>query len=153
MAIAFVLLVGAISGGLVSLAASGLANRNTLQVLRNRQYAADAAIEQAIATVRTLTCTSTPTPLVDSSVNGVAIRVDWVNACGVVQGGDREATATAAGSDGIVVAQRNVVFSACLSTGSPCVPADVIIRASVNFQQAHGATVTRTFVQTWSVNR
>lgn len=153
MAIAFVLMVGAISGGLVSLAASGLGNRNTLQVLRNRQYAADGAIVQAIAALRPQTCAATTGSLVDASVNAISIRVDWVNVCGVVQSGDVGATATAAAADGTVVAQRNVVFSACLNTGSTCLPAAVIIRAVVNFQQAHGSGVTRTYVQTWSVNQ
>jgi hypothetical protein len=153
MAIAFVLMVGAISAGLVSLAASGLGNRNTLQVLRNRQYAADGAVVQAITAVRLLSCTPTTGSLVDSSVNAISIRVDWVNVCGVVQGGDVGSTATAAGADGTVVAQRNVVFSACVNTGSACLSSAVIIRAVVNFQQAHGAGVTRTYVQTWSVNQ
>ena len=153
MAIAFVLMVGAISGGLVSLAASGLGNRGTLQALRNRQYAADAAVVQAITAVRPLACTPTTGSLVDSSVNAISIRVDWENVCGVVQGGDVGSTATAAGADGTVVAQRNVIFSACADTGSACVPSAVIIRAAVNFQQVHGGDVTRTYVQTWSVNR
>jgi hypothetical protein len=50
------------------------------------------------------------------------------------------------------VAQRNVIFSACVSTGAVCVASKVIIRAQVNFQQL-GAGVTKTYVQSWSVNQ
>ena len=158
VAVGFVLAIGLIGGGLASLATSGLNNRATLQTLRNRQYAADGAIDQAISAARTRTCSSIYTvalgvngPTV-STMNGIAIRVDWVNACGIVQSGDRSATATAAVSDGTVVAQRNVIFSACVSTGAACDPTKVIIRAQVNFQQV-GAGVTKTYVQSWSVNQ
>ena len=147
LAVGFVLMVGTISGGLASLATSSLNNRNTLEVLRNREYAADGAIESAISQVRASTCTSAAGSIVDASMNSISIRVDWVNACGVVQG-----------SDGSVVAQRNVIFLACLNTESPCSdtavpPVPVIIRAQVNFQQALTGAVTKTYVQSWSVNR
>jgi hypothetical protein len=52
----------------------------------------------------------------------------------------------------LVVAQRNVVLSACNDVGSSCLDAAVIIRAQVNFQQVAGV-VTKTYVQSWSVNR
>jgi hypothetical protein len=158
MTIGFVLAIGLIGGGLASLATSGLNNRATLVGLRNRQYAAEGAIEQAIAAARSRTCASIeqasgvdgPTT---STMNGVAIRVDWVNACGVVQAGNRGASATAASSDGTVVAQRNVLFSACDDTVVTCDPAKVIIRAQVNFEQGASGAVTKTYVQSWSVNR
>ena len=147
LAVGFVLMVGAITGGLASLATSSLNNRNTLETVRNREYAADGAIENAISQVRPMTCASASGSITDSTVNSIAIRVDWVNACGAVQI-----------TDGSVVSQRNVIFAACLNTGSPCsdsaVPAvPVIIRAQVNFQQALGGAVTKTYVQSWSVNR
>jgi hypothetical protein len=140
-------MVGAIAGGLASLATSSLNNRNTLEVLRNREYAADGAIENAISQVRALTCASASGTTTDATMNAVTIRVDWVNACGAVQI-----------TDGSVVSQRNVIFAACVNTGSPCsdtaVPAaPVIIRAQVNFQQILGGAVTKTYVQSWSVNR
>ena len=158
MAVGFVLAIGLIGGGLASLATSGLSNRTTLQVLRNRQYAADGAIEQAISAARLRTCSvielasGVDGPTL-STMNGIAIRVDWVNACGIVQSGERGATATAAGSDGTVVAQRNVIFSACVSTGATCDPSKVIIRAQVNFEQIGSGAVTKTYVQSWSVNQ
>ncbi|HEX3088766.1 MAG TPA: hypothetical protein VHQ23_08920 [Ilumatobacteraceae bacterium] len=147
LAVGFVLMVGSISGGLAGLALTSLNNRNTLETLRNREYAADAAIESAISQVRGLTCASPSGSRTDNTVNGIDVRVDWVNACGAVQI-----------ADGSVVSQRNVIFAACLSTGSPCsdtaVPAvPVIIRAQVNFQQTLGGAVTKTYVQSWSVNR
>ena len=81
----------------------------------------------------------------DDTLNGVAIRVDWVNTC----------AGSVKSSDGSDVPQRNVVFSACAKTdaAAPCVEADVIIRAQVNFAQDSSGAVTRTFVQSWSVNR
>jgi hypothetical protein len=151
LAIGFVLMVSLMVGGLVSLATTGLNNRGSLQLVRDRQYAADAGITQAIADTRALapaSCTvgtgsniyqTAPIP------NNVAIRVDWDNAC---------ATNTVKSSDGTFFPQRNVVFSACVNpaTNVRCDAADVIIRAQVNFEPASGA-VTKTYVQSWSVNR
>ena len=147
LAVGFVVMIGAIAGGLAGLATSGVNNRTTLELVRNREYAADGAIENAISQVRSLTCASANGFTTDASMNSISIRVDWVNACGVVQS-----------SDGSVVSQRNVIFSACLNTGSACSdtavpPIPVIIRAQVNFQQALVGAVTKTYVQSWSVNR
>lgn len=144
LAIAFVVMVGAISGGLAALVTSSMNNRGALEQVRNRQYAADAAVEQAITTVRSQVgtplelCANAPDMTVQT-LNGVAIRVDWRNACGVVQA-----------SDGTVVAQRNVIFSACVDTGSACAEAAIVVRAQINFEQSSG-TVTKTYVQSWSV--
>ncbi|MEY2581961.1 MAG: hypothetical protein QOE09_1810 [Ilumatobacteraceae bacterium] len=140
LAIGFVLMVGAISAGLAALATSSMNNRATLQLVRNRQYAADGAIEQSISQVRAFTC-ATPGGSIPATLNSVAIRVDWVNACGVVKSADT----------GTVVSQRNVIFSAyCKNpTDATCNFTDVIIRAQVNFQELPSAT----YVQSWSVNR
>lgn len=140
LAVGFVLMIGAIGGGLASLATSSVNNRNSLELVRNRQYAADGAIEQAITQVRALDCSS-PSASLNDSLNGVAIRVDWTNAC-----------ADVLTSDGVTsVEQRNVIFSAfCQNpTDVSCKFADVIIRAQVNFQ---GSPV-KTYIQSWSVNR
>jgi hypothetical protein len=147
LAIAFVVMIGAISAGLAALVTSSLNNRGSLELVRDRQYAADGAIEHAISQVRLepgpslAACASAPDSLVDT-LNGITIRVDWLNACGVVRG-----------SDGTVVAQRNVIFSACLDPGVECPNVDVIVRAQVNFERAASGAVTNTFVQSWSVNR
>jgi hypothetical protein len=139
LAIAFVLVVGMISAGLVGLATSSLANRNTLQVLRNRQYAADAAIELAVTRVLDVSCTAADGSLADT-FNKIVIRVEWTNSCSVIQS-----------DDGIVVAQRNATFSAC-EGASTCTVATTVIRAVVNLQPAVGPA-TRTVVQSWSVDR
>jgi len=149
MAIAFVLMVGALSGGLVSLATSGLANRNSLQGIRDQQYAADGAIEQAIAEVRFLTCATkngvVPATSVATSMNRIPVRVEWATTCSVLQ----------SSVDGRIVAQRNATFTACAvaTTTAPCSAGVVIIRAVVNFEQAAPGAVTKTYVQSWSVNR
>lgn len=149
LAIGFVLMVGAISAGLASLTTSSLNNRGTLEQVRDRQYAAEGAIQQAIAKVQSTGVTASEcassavtqvTPIAD--LNGVTIRVDRTNACGVVR--------TAAGT---VVAQRNVSFAACVQNLSPCTGAAVIVRAQVNFEQGSSGVVTNTYIQSWSVNR
>ena len=147
IAIGFVFMVGAIAAGLVSITTSSLNDRVALTTVRNRQYAADGAIEQAITQVRTQggaalsSCSAAGGNLV-SSINTVSVRVDWKNACAVIRG-----------SDGSPVAQHDVVFSACLNSGAPCNGAAVIINAEVNFEQGSSGAVTKTYVQSWSVNR
>lgn len=147
LTIGFVVMVGAISAGLAALVTSSLNNRGTLEVVRNRQYAADGAIEEAITRVRfqggaPLTACSSPDGSIVDTLNGIAVRVDWHNSCGAVTA-----------SDGSIVAQRNVIFTSCPNIGSVCATANVIIRAQVNFEQAGSGAVTKTFVQSWSVNR
>ena len=143
LAIGFVTLVGAITAGLSGLVMSGLNDRVILDHLRDRQYAADAAVEDAIAAVRGLSrsasCSSTGGVRV-SSLNHVAVRVDWRARCGVLRG-----------SDGAVVAQRNVVFTSCEDTGVGCAAGQVILSAQVNFEETGSGAVSRTFVQSWSV--
>jgi hypothetical protein len=73
-------------------------------------------------------------------VNGFAIHVECVNAPALAPGG---------------FVQRNVIFTACEGT-APCQPANAIVRAQVNFQAkalAGTISITRTWVQSWSVNR
>jgi hypothetical protein len=145
MAIGFMMLIGAIAAGLSGLVTSSNYNRLTLEIVRDRQYAADGAIEEAISTVRFLdragdgSCEASAGNST-SGLNDLTIRVDWENVCGVVR--------TTAGE---LVAQRNVVFTACEDTGSACREGDVIVRAQVNFEQAVTGEVTRTWVQSWSV--
>ncbi len=148
VAICFVVMVGAISAGLAGLATSSLNNRGTLEAVRNREYAADGAIEKAIIEVRKLAgsplvaCSAKPSGLTTARLNEVAIRVDWRYVCGVVRG-----------SDGTVVAQRTAVFVACENTAAACADSAVIISARVNFAQASSGAVTATYVQSWSVTR
>lgn len=145
MAIGFVVLIGSIAAGLSALVTSSTNNRLTLTDARDRQYAADGAIEEAIVAVRLLdratngSCGAAAGNRT-STLNGYTIRVDWQNVCGVVRTGAGE-----------LVAQRNVVFSACVDEGASCTEQDVVVRAQVNFEQAATGAVTRTWVQSWSV--
>lgn len=147
VAVGFVVMIGAISAGLASLVTSSMNNRITLTQLRDRQYAADGAVEVAIAEVRSLgtglaaSCGGVGGST-SSTLNDVAIRVDWHDACGAVRG-----------SDGTIVAQRNVIFAACVDEGMVCTEDRVLVRAQVNFEQGATGDVTSTFVQSWSVNR
>jgi hypothetical protein len=140
LAIGFVLMVSAIGAGLASLATSSVNNRNTLELVRNRQYAADGVIEEAIAQVRDSTCESLGSS-VEDTLNGVAIRVDWVNACQDVLTSDHVTS----------IQQRNVIFSAFCKSPSDtnCNFAGVVIRAQVNFEE----NPPTTYIQSWSVNR
>ncbi len=145
MAIGFMVLIGAIAAGLSSLVTSSNYNRLSLDIVRDRQYAADGAVEEAVTAVRFLDRSSDGSCEASagsstSDLNQLKIRVDWENVCGVVR--------TVAGE---LVAQRNVVFSACVDTGDACRDGDVIVRAQVNFEQADTGEVTRTWVQSWSV--
>lgn len=147
LAIGFVVAVGTISGGLAGLATSGLTNRNAIEVMRDREYAADSAVEAAISQVRTVITCSPSTgfaPPIAGSL--IPIRVDWVTTCPFV--------AVQNAAPGTTYAQRNVTFSACLNPAptSVCDPAKLIIRAVVNFEPATGLVV-KTRVQAWSVIR
>jgi hypothetical protein len=145
IAIAFVVMIGAIGAGLAGMITSSANNRVTLQLLRNREYAADGAIQIAIAEVRGLARDSSASCAAaagssSSTVNGMTMHVDWSAACTVVRT-----------ADGTVVSQRNIVFAACDETGTPCAPDAVVIRAQVNFRDDPSGDVAGTSVQSWSV--
>lgn len=142
LAIGFVLLVSAISAALAALIMTNSRTGVVLDSVRNRQYAADAAIQDAIVRVRLLDRATSPSCGFESTFNEFDIRVDCGNAISVVGTGDN-----------VVLSQRNVIFVACEDTNSPCDDADVIIRAQVNFEQRYTDNVTKTFIQSWSVNR
>jgi hypothetical protein len=150
LVIGFILMVGLIGAGLIGLTTSGLNNRTTLQVVRDRQYAADAAINQAIADARgrppVTPCTAATgsTTYPKLNLTGVSIRVDWDNSC----------VNTVPSSNGTLYPQRNIIFSAFCGapTTADCNFSDVIIRAQVNFEPASGPT-SKTSVQSWSVSR
>ena len=52
LAVAFVVMFGSIGAGLAALVTSSVNNRGSLESVRDRQYAADGAIEDAIVQVR-----------------------------------------------------------------------------------------------------
>ena len=138
LAIAFMVVVGVISGAVLATTTSGLQNRVALDQARDREYAADGAIEQAVAGAR---AGSGMCPASSSfTLNGITIHVDCTSAAAVVNGaGD------------VPALQNNLSMVACVGA-SPCgAPnAPPIINAQINFQGT-APTVT-TFVQAWSVN-
>lgn len=148
MAISFVVAIGALTGGLAGLVSSTASRRAPIEMNRNLQYASDGAIEDAIGRVRMLAepavepCVSALQNHYSSTLNGVAVRVDCINAFGVISG-----------PAGSVVEQRNVIFEACADAGVRCggATAPVIMRAQVNFELSPARVVTRTYIQTWSV--
>ncbi|MCU1392488.1 MAG: hypothetical protein JWM34_916 [Ilumatobacteraceae bacterium] len=147
LAIGFVVMIGAISAGLAAMVTSGVTNQTTLVAVRDRQYAADGAVETAIAEVRhDITVNgsdcSSAAGVTRVHLDDVDVRVDWRNDCGVVRT-----------ADGFVVARRDVAFDACIDAGASCSSADTIINAVVAFDQDSSGTVTHTAVQSWSVLR
>lgn len=147
LAIGFVLLIGLIVGALTTLIASSANNRVSLVKLRDRQYAAEAGIEDAIVNIRTALDAAVSPQVYEipvcgwtSSLNGVDVRVDCTRAINAV-----------ASEDGDVVAQHNVVFVACVDTGSECNADRPVIRAQVNFEKRFTDAVTKTYIQSWSV--
>jgi hypothetical protein len=150
LVIGVMIMVGFISAGLLTLVASSVNQRAPLDQARNRQYAADAAIESAVAQTRLMStpgsgaCAPAPGYYV-SNVNGVAIRVDC-----------RNNPASALNPNGFFYAQFNVVFVACLDTNTACTDSTAIIRAQVNFEKADfqpttTTPVTKTYIQAWTV--
>ena len=151
LAIAFLLVIGAIGSAVMTSVASGISNRRTLDQVRNKQYAADGGVEFAIAQVRAVPLPGGPgvapcrtgaiTDHYNTTLNAINIRVDCAN----------HSTITPSG-----FLQRNVVFTACVDTGAQCTNPNTIVRAQVNYEaRSAGSTlnVTRTWVQSWSVNR
>jgi hypothetical protein len=155
LAIAFLVVVGGVSAAALSSVSSGINDRVVLDQARDRQYAADAGIVTAIGMVRNnMTSGSALTPCIPntnftfnsgSSPSGIGIQVSCNYVPNVTQGS--------------LFLQRNVVFSAQCATGQgpKCPSGNVVIRAQVNFASPSIATdqsisVTRTYVQAWSVN-
>jgi hypothetical protein len=158
LVLGLVVLVSALLGGLLSFITTTVSGRVPLDAARSRHYAADGAVEYAISQVRDMPNHNTvvapirprrpaedPCGPYNHSLNSVAIRVDCTNALRLVL------------ADGFVVTQRNVIFAACVDTGVACTDATTIIRAQVNFETPESAAgvalpITRTYVQSWSVN-
>jgi hypothetical protein len=170
LAIAFMVVIGMISSAILSSISSGLHVRTALDSARDREYAADGAVEFAIGQLRLRSASSTyggpalapcgpnianpnvppPAaapfyhPLTEENV-AINIRVDCVGQPTLTLGS---------------FVQQNVLFSACVK-GTPDVACGtsggppIVIRAQVNFQTVGaGSTlqVQRTWIQSWSVN-
>lgn len=150
LAIVTLVVIAMMSTAILSLVTSGLNNRDTLDTLRNREYAAEAAIQDAITAVRQLADPGFQQcgPFAAPTFDGVAIHVDCINAPRLTTG---------------FLKIRNVIFVACqkvgAGNGTTCddTAADVrlhtIVRAQINFVLPPGSpSVTQTYVQSWSVN-
>ncbi len=164
LAIAFMVVIGMISSAILSTISSGLHVRTALDSARDRQYAADGAVEFAIASLRARPSSAsyrgpafapcgpdgppfTTAPFYHSLTEEgtpIRIRVDCVG----------EPTFTLSS-----FLQQNALFSACVPAnpdvpcGGPTTP--IIIRAQVNFQTVAAGSVLqiqRTWIQSWSVN-
>jgi len=155
LAIAFMLMIGAISGALLSSITSGLSSRNALDHARNREYAADGLIEYAIAKARA------PVAGWNSSAD-LPTFLNTASSCGgSYQSGAGGAPALngfnnttnklhvdctpAPGQTRTGALTRNAIFTACPGTNR-CTDASTIVRAQINFDS--GSTI----VQAWSVN-
>jgi Tfp pilus assembly protein PilX len=149
LALAFVIMMSLIAGGLIASVTSSLNSGVSLDKARAREYAADSAVQYAITQVRAL---PDPGPALTGCADGthysytsadnpaVNVRVNCSNVFQFTRSGFQ---------------QRNVIFNACVEVGSDCTDANSVIRAQVNFQTVGtGASmqVTRTWVQSWSVN-
>jgi len=156
LAIAFLLVLGTISGVVVSLVASGLDSRVAFDKARNREYAADGLIDYAIAKARA------PVAAWNSSAD-VGTFVASASSCGgPYQSGVGGAPALngfnnttnklhvdctpAPGQTQTGALTRNAIFTACPGS-TACTDASAIVRAQVNFPDS-GSTI----VQAWSVN-
>lgn len=146
VAVAFVVMIGTIAAGLTAMVTSGLNTRAALQEIRDRQYAADGAVEQAIAAARSqigldaLTCDDESAS--SATVNGVDIHVDRLVICDA-----------AVGTTGLPVTQLSAVFTACTGAPAACAEEDVIVRALVGFELDADGTVVHVPVYSWSVER
>jgi hypothetical protein len=151
LAIVFTVVIGLITSATLSTVASGLNDRVTLDAVRNREYSADGGIEYAIAQIRGITPSTgyqgpalSPCGPYYNTLNGVTVRVDCAGA----------PTFTLS-----QIEQQNVVFTACVKKNPDVVcggsTTPVIIRAQVNFEATGSGTnfnITRTWIQSWSVN-
>ena len=151
-AIVFVVVVSAIGGAMFSSLATGQYDRTTLDLTRNREYAADAAVEADIALVRSnLTSGATPCPATPFSPSPS------------LESPPVPITVTCSYSQGETLSgflQRNATFSAKCTLLQPPVCPNIgqIVGAQVNFQSpspltAQQVTVTGTYVQSWTVGQ
>jgi hypothetical protein len=152
LAVGFMVFVGIVVSGISALISSGVGDRVQLQQLRDREYAADGAIEQEIVRLRSIVSqSSTDTCGTKYTLNGNDIRVDCKD--------DRQVVASGLG----LIFQINVVFLACPWSTNNCSdgvnpvngtvqPANVIIYADVNFPNT-GDPNPATKIVAWRVSR
>jgi hypothetical protein len=152
LVIGFMVMVGLISAGLATQLASSSSTRIALDKSRNREYAADGAILTNIARVRdNIVNHGQAVPPSDPcgskvvrTLNGVTVQVDCTYTRSLTLSG---------------FLQRDATFVACelQSGGGACPGSAVIIRAQVNYASQNppgdaSVQVSKTYIQTWSVN-
>lgn len=146
VAIGFMVMIGAMAAGLTSMVTSGVGNRIALDEIRDRQYAADGAVELEVAAMRSAVGAASAVcgdvHASEHTINGVAVRVDATLNCVAV-----------AGDDGLPVRQYVGTFDACEDTGRACSDTDVVVRALVGFETDVAGALVTTTVRGWSVQR
>lgn len=143
VAVAFTVMIGTIAAGITAAITSGLGQRVVLEDLRDREYAADAAIERTIAEARSLVVADLECGAVEGSVEGVddiRIHVDRTIVCGSLLG-----------ADGFVRSNFALSLVACEDTATSCQPDDVIVRALVGLEPASDGSIASAPVYAWSV--
>ena len=144
VAVGFTVMIGAMAAGLTSMVTSGIEQRVALGEIRDRQYAADGAVEQAIAELRTsidaghAACGDHWSTTAE--LNGVVILVDAETDC-----------VATAGADLLPVRQFVGRFTACERTGVACSERTAVVRALVGFETGASGLVLDTAVRSWSV--
>ena len=153
LAIAFMVVIGAVSAAVLSMLSSGLTSRVALDSARDREYAADGAIQTAISQVYLAANTAHQVPgqpcpaIADHSLDSLTIHTDCIGAFAVTRQ---------------QYGQFNVIFTTCEAKNIPpppspqvCPSSSVLIRTQVNFQATGAGAdlhVQRTWIQAWSVN-
>lgn len=146
VAIAFMVMIGAVAAGLSSMVTSGVANRIALDELRDRQYAADGAVETAVVAMRSaidaaaVGCGSARTDR--SELDGIRVRVDSQATCVAV-----------VAADGLPVRRIVGDFHACVDDAAICTPERSIVSARLTFELDARGIVVSTSVTSWSVLR
>jgi hypothetical protein len=144
--------VGLVSAGLATQLATSSTTRVALSNARNRQYAADSAILTNIAQVRDHITNGEALPApgpdpclpkVVQTTNNLAVQVDCSYTRRITLSG---------------FVQRDATMLACPAQvgGAACPSSAVIIRAEVNYASQNAPsdvsiTVSKTYIQTWSV--
>ena len=156
LAIAFLVVAGAIGAGLTASVTSGINDATVLALARNRDYAAEGAIDYAIVDVQQgklgADGTGPVSPLTSIGLSLCGPYSKTLTLRGSQTIGIRVDCTPAPEITADLAARNNVIFVACVDTGPPCDDTTAIIRAEINYQvSGTPPAVTSTHVQTWSV--
>jgi hypothetical protein len=144
LALAFVVMIGTICAGLLALVTSSVGVRVPLDAARAREYAADGAVEGAIARVG-----GQERPGVDPCAPAAGF--DLVTLDDVTIRVDCRSSLALFAHDGLVLEQRAVTFTACVDAATTCTDASAIIRAEVVFARTESGAPAATSVRSWTV--